>query len=341
MDWVGRVMKKGSSMGVPVRLLSVVGVAAVWVGVAAGQTSVPAAEPAVAAERARVAPQVAAHDWKPGDAIDDADDLLVALETADADITTFTAGLRYTRMFALAGDEQIRDGTLYFETLDRGGPGVPASRRFAVRFKSLQVGSRVETEPKEYIFDGEWLVEKLEKSKDFIKRQVVPPGERFDPLRIGEGPFPVPLGQRRDEVLERYEARLAPVEEGLDAESLVKFVSGGGAGGGGGGGGGKKDEGTWQLVLTPRVKPQNADEQTLIRVWYRKGDLLPRLAVTENVAGDVSIVQMLNPEKNPKQLPHRVFDTAVPARGWNVRIEPYRVAGQAEAPAAEAGTGPE
>lgn len=324
-------MKKGSSMGVSVRLLSVVGVAAVWVGVAAGQP----AEPAAAPERARVAPQVAAHDWKPGDAIDDADDLLVALETADADITTFTAGLRYTRTFALAGDEQIRDGTLYFETLDRGGPEVPASRRFAVRFKSLQVGSRVETEPKEYIFDGEWLVEKLEKSKDFIKRQVVPPGERFDPLRIGEGPFPVPLGQRRAEVLERYEARLAPVEEGLDVESLVKFVSAGGAGGG------KKDEGTWQLVLTPRVKPQNADEQTLIRVWYRKSDLLPRLAVTTNVAGDVSIVQMLNPEKNPKQLPHRVFDTAVPARGWNVRIEPYRVAGQAEAPAAEAGTGPE
>jgi hypothetical protein len=217
-------------MGVSGRFLALVGAAMVC-GVlgdgvsAAGQP----AEPGAVAEP----PRVAAHDWKPGEAIDDADDLLVALETADQDIRTFTAGLRYTRTFALAGDEQIRDGALYFETVDRGGPGVPASRRFAVRFKSLQVGSRVETEPKEYIFDGEWLVEKLEKSKDFIKRQVVPPGERFDPLRIGEGPFPVPLGQRRDEVLERYEARLAPVEEGLDVESLVKFVSAGGAGGGG------------------------------------------------------------------------------------------------------------
>lgn len=255
---------------------------------------------------------VPAHDWKPGEVIEDADDLLVALETADLGITTFKADVRYTRVFALAGDEQVRDGALYFETVDRGDEQTPALRRFAVLFTSLRVGSRVEKEPKDYIFDGQYLVERLEKSRDFIKRRVVAPGERVDPLRIGEGPFPVPVGQRRSEVLERYEARLAPAAEGLEAESLVKFVTGA-----------KESDGTWQLVLTPRVEAKKADEQTEIRVWYRRSDLLPRLAITTTLAGDVSIVQMLNPEKNPKQMPHRVFDTAVPARGWNVRLEEY------------------
>ncbi len=248
--------------------------------------------------------------WKAGDPIESGDDLLFALETSDLEIKTFTAGIRYTRIFALAGDEQTRDGMLYYETVDRGDKQTPASRRFAVRFDSLRVGSRVEKEPKEYIFDGEWLVEKLEQQKQFIKRQVVPPGERFDPLRIGEGPFPVPVGQRREDVLNRYSVTLLSTEDGLDADSLRSFVTGG--------------EGTYQLSLVPKLEPQNGDELAEIRVWYRKSDLLPRMARTIDVAGDESIVQMLSPEKNPKELPYRVFDTATPARGYDVRVEPYR-----------------
>lgn len=250
------------------------------------------------------------HDWKAGQPILTADDLLVALETADLEIKTFKAGIRYTRTFALAGDEQIRDGTLYYETIDRGDAKTPASRRFAIQFTQLRVGKRVEKEPKDYIFDGEWLVEKLEKDKQFIKRQVVPPGERFDPLRIGEGPFPVPVGQRRDDVLKRYRVTMLTPDEGVDADSLRSFINAG--------------DGSYQLLLVPIADPQDADELSEIRVWYRKSDLLPRMAKTINLVGDESIIQMLNPEKNPKDLPYRIFDTATPARGWNVRIEPYR-----------------
>lgn len=265
---------------------------------------------------AQEAANAQARVWAEGDPIESADDLLLALETSDLEIKTFTAGIRYTRIFALAGDEQTRDGTIFYETVDRGDKETPASRRFAVKFDSLRVGSRVETEPKEYIFDGEWLVEKLELQKQFIKRQVVPPGQRFDPLRIGEGPFPVPVGQRREDVLGRYNVKLLPAEEGLDADSLRSFVTGG--------------EGTYQLSLVPKQAPQNGDELAEIRVWYRKSDLLPRMSRTLNVAGDESIVQMLSPEKNPKELPYRVFDTATPARGWDVRVEPYR--GQIDQP---------
>lgn len=255
-------------------------------------------------------PGVEPHAWKPGDAIEDADDLLVALETADADIRTFRADVIYTRIFALAGDEQTRQGTLWFETLDRGGNGVPASRRFAVDFQSLRVGSRVDKEPKTYIFDGEWLVEKLPNDKQFIKRQVVPPGERFDPLKIGEGPFPVPVGQRRADVLAAYEATLLDASEGLDNGTLRSFVSQAG--------------GTHQVLLKPRVMPSDGDELAEIRVWYRKSDLLPRMARTINVAGDESVVQLMNPKKNPGNLPDKVFDTTPPQKGWDVRVEPYR-----------------
>ncbi|MBX3317960.1 MAG: hypothetical protein KF902_13980 [Phycisphaeraceae bacterium] len=283
--------------------LALIGAASISLSVhAQGTPETPAAEPPT--------PAAAPHKWMPGQPITTADDLLVALETADLEIKTFKAGIRYTRIFSLAGDEQIRDGTLYYETLDRGDATTPASRRFAVHFTQLRVGKRVEKEPKDYIFDGEWLVERLEKDKQFIKRQVVPPGERFDPLRIGEGPFPVPVGQRRDDVLKRYRVTMLAPDDGVDADSLRSFINSG--------------DGSYQLLLVPIADPQDADELAEIRVWYRKSDLLPRMARTINLVGDESIIQMLNPEKNPKDLPYRIFDTATPARGWNVRIEPYR-----------------
>ncbi|MEA5557643.1 LolA family protein [Nodularia spumigena] len=256
---------------------------------------------------------IPAHDWKPGQPIVSADDLLVALESADADINTFGADVIYTRVFSLAGDEQTRQGKLAYQTVSRGTATEPASRRFAIEFDTLRVGRRVDKESKHYIFDGEWLVEKLPSEKLFIKRQVVAPGERFDPLRIGEGPFPVPVGQRREDVLSRYYVTMLPVEDGLESDTLKKFATASG--------------GTYQVQLIPRDRPTGGDDLIEIRVWYRTSDLLPRMAKTRNLAGDESTVQMLNPTKNPR-LKADTFDTKVPERGWDTRVEPYRRAGQ-------------
>ena len=40
---------------------------------------------------------------------------------------------------------------------------------------------------------GEWFVEKLGNDKQMFKRAIIAPGEKIDPLRIGEGPFPLPI----------------------------------------------------------------------------------------------------------------------------------------------------
>jgi hypothetical protein len=281
-------------------------------------TNVPPPLPVTAPEarqtiRVQEGSAVPPHDWKPGQPINSADDLLVALESADADINTFGADVIYTRVFSLAGDEQTRQGKLAYQTITRGTATEPASRRFAIEFDTLRVGRRVDKESKFYIFDGEWLVEKLPSEKLFIKRQVVAPGERFDPLRIGEGPFPVPVGQRREDVLSRYYVTMLPVEDGLESDTLKKFATASG--------------GTYQVQLIPRERPTSGDDLIEIRVWYRKSDLLPRMARTRNLAGDESTVQMLNPAKNPR-LKADTFDTKVPERGWDTRVEPYRRPGQ-------------
>lgn len=251
---------------------------------------------------------------RPGE-IATADDLLTALETADAGLNTLRAGIRYDRTFEIAGDRQVREGELYFQARREGDR---ADRKFAIRFNRLIVGERVRDEVKEFIFDGEWLVEKLpgEKPPLFTKRQVVPPGERFDPLRIGEGPMPIPIGQRRADILSRYTAELVSADADLSEPDLKAFV---------------KD--SYQLKLMPRPDRPDEDEFREIRLWYRRGVeaggkpgmLLPRMARTINRSGDESVVQLINVQVNAP-IPEAVMATQTPGAkdGWDVQVIPFR-----------------
>jgi len=245
-----------------------------------------------------------------------AEELLRALETADRDLRAFEARIRYIKIFEIVGDTQTRDGTLYFRALP-GAEGEPAERRFAVRFRKLLVGERLERINETYTFDGEWLVEKNHRERVFIKRRVVPPGAKFDPLRIGEGPMPIPIGQKADDVLERYDAKLVSVTEGIGGEDeamrdLRAFVTG-----------------TTQIVLTPRARFAERDDFVEIRLWYAKQDgrLLPRASRTVNPAGDVAIVAIepasirINDEV---EFPEGVFDVRTPERGWDVQVVEWR-----------------
>jgi hypothetical protein len=246
----------------------------------------------------------------------DAEALLNTLETADANLTTLTAQIQYIRDFAIAGDTHVRRGTLWF--VDSTNAGEQARRRsFAIRFDNLQVGTRLEKREQYYTFDGEWLFEKFPGEKRMVRRQVVRPGERFDPLKIGEGPLPIPIGQKRADILARYDATLLPSEDGFDdmplerAKDLTAFT-----------------KGCVQLLLEPRADAR--DPFKAIRLWYLPTDtksgkrLLPRLAHTINTADDESTVKLIGIKINEDaSLEPGVFDTSTP-KDWDVIIQPFR-----------------
>lgn len=271
------------------------------VGVA-GVAEQPAAEPAAASPAM------------------DARRLLDELQGADADLTLLSAKIAYDRTFAIQGDRQLRRGELVFES-EPGRDGSPRSRRFAIRFDELVAGRRVERDEQLYIFDGQWLVEKIAGEKLVIRRQIVPPGETFDPLRIGEGPFPIPIGQRTDEILARFDAEVTPINEGLVPEEasdedvaaalrLLQFVAG-----------------ATQLRLTPRAGGGREEFQE-VRLWYRReGDRwLPRMARTINRAGDVSVVQLIQVKVNGEaRVAAWASEAAVPD-GWEEQVIPWREA---------------
>lgn len=251
----------------------------------------------------------------------DADALLLALEKADAGLVSFEARIEYDRRFELQGDRHVRRGDIYYKAeVKPGGERPEAPAVFAVSFNQLQIEEAIREEQQMYVFDGEWFIEKNFAARRFIKRQVALPGERINPLRLGEGPFPIPIGQKRDDILTRYEAKLVGTNESIEEEPELQETV----------------KGSTQIVLTPRAA-FDRDEFREIRLWYRPDDrnngrLLPRMARTLNRQGDVSIVRLIGMKVNDPTFPAAIADVAEPPadEDWDVQRELKRVDANAQ-----------
>ncbi|MCG3121705.1 MAG: hypothetical protein GIKADHBN_00075 [Phycisphaerales bacterium] len=262
--------------------------------------------------------------------VQSAEQLLEELEQADKGLKGMQAEILLHRSFVLEQDRQTRQGMLYFRQLE-GSADRPATRQFHVRFDVQITGSRQERDKEQkFIFDGQWLAEINPGEKRFDRRQLVAPGENFDPLKVGEGPLPIPIGQKKEDILARFDVELVDAADGLTDENARqqqawrKFVAG-----------------TCQLRLVPKADAEDVDF-TEIRLWYRKdaadsgaGRWLPRMSRTVNHAGDVTIVQLVNVQFTDT-IEDQYFDTAFPdLRGWDFSEVPLRRAPKLNAPGPE------
>lgn len=272
------------------------------------------------------------------------DDLLKALESADKDLKSLSCELLWTKDFFLGGDTHTRKGKLFYvdERTDQGngvtpaggdqgtGPAAsPGLRKFAIRIEAtaLQGGkegkpARLDQKPEEWIFDGRSLVERHPDRKEQIRHAMANrPG--VDPLKIGEGPIPLPVGQKREDILARFNVEMLQPDAGLvpegtdkddEAAKLLMLMA----------------KGCVQLKLVP--KPEFARECNFkeARLWYRRagggraanagqdgakpGRLLPRMARAVDKQDNTDTVMLIEPIKVNEPLDD-VFDTKVPD-GW-------------------------
>ena len=136
----------------------------------------------------------------------DADALLTAVERTSDSLRDFRANITLETTDDVTGDTERRLGQLVFVQEE----GKPATRRFAVVFEKFIDGSgRMDERPVRYIYADGWLTEADFKQRTLVRRQLARVGEQYDPLKPGEGPVPLPIGQRRADVLARFDASLA------------------------------------------------------------------------------------------------------------------------------------
>ncbi|MCA9293128.1 MAG: hypothetical protein KDA20_04865 [Phycisphaerales bacterium] len=249
------------------------------------------------------------------------DALLDRLEVADAGMTDLTGALVYTRVNVILEDIQTRIGSLKFVVLPPKEAGRRPRRVFLAHFTQYIDPHTKRDEDEQWGFDGQWLIERNAREKTRIARQMARPGEDVDPLRLGEGPLPIPLGQRKAEILSRYDVSQRDVKEGLEASEAVNFRA--------------YVNDAVQLHLKPLRPDESFDE---VRLWYRddaQGRLLPILARSarfdrEGEETDVVYVQLVNVKINQGLT---LDDVAVAPAGqdWREKIEalPAQVVGEA------------
>lgn len=259
-------------------------------------------------------------------------EFLSRLERANASLTTLQASMRYIKVFPEieGADKHVRTGVLYFHNAftppaqparpagapDDGAPKGPR-RAFAVDLTKLVIDNGganliVRDEVRRWAFDGVWLLEVKQADKQWERHRIVGPGSTRDPLRIGEGPLPLPIGQRPADMLRAFDLSLLAGGDALPASENATLR--------------KTLEPCTQLVLIPKPGTRQARNFREIRIWYRADDLLPLFARTVATTGGKDEILLSDLRLNAA-VDGKVFDTTPPqGPEWKGNVNELREA---------------
>ncbi len=233
--------------------------------------------------------------------------LLDAVEAITETLRDFRADVTLETTDDITGDTERRMGKVVF--LQEAGK--PQTRQFAVVFEKFIDGSgRMDEKPMRYIYADGWLTEADFTQQTLIRRQLARPGEAYDPLKPGDGPVPLPIGQRKADVLKRFEASLATTPP---HGSLAKL------------------EHAQGVVMTPRPGMADRDLVQAI-VWYDLETLAP-VGVEAKKKNGTTIVLLRRPALNAglDDAQRALLSLAAGAtQGWRVDERPLAAPGGAQ-----------
>ncbi len=134
--------------------------------------------------------------------------LLDRLEARGRTMRDFSASVVVEQFDALTEEREVRRARVVMT----GGEGKKKVIGIMVD-EVIDASGRGAVDGRRFLFENGWLIELDAARKQAVKRQLVRAGESFDPLRLGEGPFIVPLGQPRASVEREFVASVASLPE--------------------------------------------------------------------------------------------------------------------------------
>lgn len=82
---------------------------------------------------------------------------------------------------------------------------------FYIQFDTHTEEGIAQNNPKEWhVFDGRWYVEARESTRNTVKHEIVAPGEKKEVFKLGQGPFPVPFGQKKADIIGTFDIKWIP-----------------------------------------------------------------------------------------------------------------------------------
>jgi outer membrane lipoprotein-sorting protein len=223
--------------------------------------------------------------------------LLKALELAGEKSPVLRADTEFTVYDKMTEDTELRGGwVVYAKDTDE------LPKRFRISFETLKQGDG----PKilnvvDYAFDGQWLIVAKRALKHMDKYQIAGPTEKIDAMKLGKGPFPMPFGQKSDDMLKYFDIKIvAPA--GGDPKNTVH--------------------------LHMDTKPKFAGELafTSIDEWIDLEQNLPVKIVTTEKTKKVTTV-VFTKIRTEDKVDDKLFSIPKPD-GWELNVEPLKKGGQ-------------
>lgn len=218
--------------------------------------------------------------------------VLDALDARGRNLTSFSADVALTESDPNTGDQSTRTGRVWLST----PPDAPA--RFRATFDKKQTDNLIIEDRVEYLLDGPNLIDRSYRGKTQVTRQVLKPGERINLLKLGEGPFPLPIGQPKEQVHKLFDVRKVDAKSDDPADTI-------------------------HIELLPRAGTQFQRQFKSLDVWVNLADGMPMRIETLDPNGSlVRTTDLSNVQMNPKLAD---ADFALPPidDSWQVRDEAF------------------
>ena len=266
--------------------------AVVWGGIALAQQNPP---PLINPTGAGAAAPAAAQQRRALDEHSTLDEVLDALDARGRSLREFTADVHLKEIDEATQLESERTGRVWYQK-EAGDDS-----RIRVVFDQKLEGRFAKPEKVEYLLDDGWLVDRDYRRTVQVKRQVLRPGEKVNLLKLGEGPFPLPIGQTKEQVHKEFEVTKGTLVEG-------------------------DPKGTVHVTLKPRKGTRLAEKFNVIDVWVDPKTNMPvrieGLDVNETTRRQTDLTNIkVNPQPG---LGDRDFALPkIDENKWEMHTEPF------------------
>jgi len=213
-------------------------------------------------------------------------------ETAAAKYATIQADLTMVVVDRRIGDREERSGWVAYQKRTKDDPP-----KFRIHFNTRKLGKGATIKARlDYAFDGNWFSIARHEIKQMQRFQVAAKGEQTEPMRLGKGPFPLPFGQKAQEVVKYYEATTRPPKPG-------------------------EPEGTRYLRLAVRKEHYKDLDAVALELWIDPKTHLPVKLTARDKQKKVTTATFRNVKTNVKLDPAKMFELPRPP-GWTEERKP-------------------
>lgn len=215
--------------------------------------------------------------------------ILDALEKAGRQYSALRAEIQYVFVDEALGDREERTGWVAYRKADKK---TKSPAKFRIRFETLKQGrGKVLKDKIDYAFDGLWLTIAKHRIKSITRYQVAAKGEKVEPTKLGQGPLPLPFGQKTDEMLRHFTITTRPLRKGEPKD-------------------------TEYLNLAVRRQFRKSMNFQTLQMWIDKRTHLPAKIISTDKNDNTTTVAFKNVKTDPK-LPADTFVLARPP-GWTL-----------------------